>query len=196
MSFEEFVNTYDYPGAVVLLEGKREVAEDDAEKLTAFGRLLAARTKNMIFRSGNAAGADSLFCLGAGEQAKERIQVVVPYTGHRSKYNDGYQTFSADQVDYLAEPQIAYNARKVPETGKIIDRYISGVRDRASMKAAYLIRDAMKVTGTSEISPASFAIFYDDLNKPESGGTGFTMKICRENNVPFIDQRIWMGWGS
>lgn len=51
------------------------------------------------------------------------------------------------------------------------------------------------VTGTKAgILPAYFAIFYDDLKKPQQGGTGHTMLMCKEKNVPFIDQRTWMKW--
>ncbi|MBW1660271.1 MAG: hypothetical protein JRJ48_07220, partial [Deltaproteobacteria bacterium] len=58
MTLDQFIDRYDKEGAVVLLEGKRKVPEDDKEKLIALGRLLASRTKKMIFRSGNAQGAD------------------------------------------------------------------------------------------------------------------------------------------
>ena len=51
------------------------------------------------------------------------------------------------------------------------------------------------VTGTKTgILPANFAIFYDDLRKPEQGGTGHTMLMCKEKKVPYIDQRTWMKW--
>ena len=62
------------------------------------------------------------------------------------------------------------------------------------MKAAYIIRDTIKVTGTSTIKTANFALFYDDLKNPKSGGTGHTMNICEMNNVEYVDQRIWMKW--
>ncbi|NUM70614.1 MAG: hypothetical protein HUU43_07180 [Ignavibacteriaceae bacterium] len=194
MKFEEFVQKYDYPGSVVLLEGKRDVAEGDKEKLTELGRLLARSTQYMMFRSGNAEGADDLFCTGAAEYAKDRMQLVVPYSGHRKKYIRGIETHSADEIDYAAEPQIAYNATRQNKNNKMIERYLAGHRDRSTIKASYLIRDTIKVTGTGKIGPAAFAIYYDDLKNPESGGTGFTMGVCRSNQVPFIDQRVWMGW--
>ena len=49
------------------------------------------------------------------------------------------------------------------------------------MKAAYIIRNTIKVTGTSAIPPASFALFYDDLENPGTGGTGHTIDICKKS---------------
>ena len=61
MRFQEFVDMFDLPGAIVLLEGKREVREEDLAALVAVVRLLATKTKHMVFRSGNAQGSDALF---------------------------------------------------------------------------------------------------------------------------------------
>jgi hypothetical protein len=44
------------------------------------------------------------------------------------------------------------------------------------------------------ISPAHFGIFYDDLRKPKTGGTGHTMIVCDNQLVPYVDQRIWGKW--
>jgi hypothetical protein len=54
----EFINRFDQEGAVNLLEGKRKVLPADQDKLFLLGKLLAEKTTRMIFRSGNAAGAD------------------------------------------------------------------------------------------------------------------------------------------
>ena len=87
MTFEEFLGQYDHEGAVILLEGKREIPEKEKDKLVALGRLLALKTSRMTFRSGNAPGADYLFSLGTVEVTKERLQVIVPYSEHRKKSN-------------------------------------------------------------------------------------------------------------
>lgn len=26
------------------------------------------------------------------------------------------------------------------------------------------------------------------------GGTGYTMDVCKQNNIPIIDQREWFNW--
>lgn len=63
-------------------------------------------------------------------------------------------------------------------------------------KALYLIRDALKVLGDEKagIKRADFGIYYDDLEKPMSGGTGFTMKVCEYCHVPFINQEVFLKW--
>jgi hypothetical protein len=77
---------------------------------------------------------------------------------------------------------------------KLVDQYVAGKKDRFSIKAAYIIRDTVKVIGTKDIPPATFGIFYDDLSDPVKGGTGHTMNVCRMNEVPLIDQKTWLDW--
>lgn len=194
LTLDEFIEQYDKDGMIVLLEGKRNVAKEDAEKLTTLGKLLGARTSKMIFRSGNADGADAYFSTGVAENAFHRLQVITPYAHHRKKHNNAYETIALDQIDLASEPEVVYQSKKNKKTNSMIDEFVSGRVNRVTIKAAYIIRDTVKVIGTKTTKPAGFAFFYDDLLKPETGGTGHTMNICRENNVPFIDQRTWMKW--
>jgi ferredoxin len=194
MTLKEFIETYDKPGSVVLLEGKRKVREEDRDKCIALGKCLAARTKYMIFRSGNAAGADELFAIGIASVDRTRMQVITPYSGHRKKKNVAYNTVSLDTINLAAEPKVVYEAKKNKKVERLIDQYVTGSRDRNAMKGAYILRDTVKVVGAENIPPATFAIFYDDPDHPMSGGTGHTMNVCRENGVPFIDQRVWFEW--
>ena len=194
MTLREFTDKYDFPGAVVLLEGKREVKEADKEKLIALGRLLTSSTTNMVFRSGNAEGADYLFSQGVADADASRLEVITPYTGHRSKANKAAVTIPLDGIDLSNEPEIAVLSKTNKKTEKLINDYINGTRNRYTIKAAYIIRDTVKVTGASGVNPASFAIFYDDLENPEMGGTGHTMNICRIKNIGLADQRIWFKW--
>ena len=76
----------------------------------------------------------------------------------------------------------------------MIDRYVDGHRDKIAMKAAYLLRDTAKVVGVGDADKATAGIFYDDLENPRSGGTGHTIKVCEDLNVPVFDQRVWMKW--
>jgi hypothetical protein len=72
---------------------------------------------------------------------------------------------------------------------------VAGAKDRFAIKAAYIIRDTVKVTGTnSGIPPVNFAFFYDDEQNPKTGGTGHTMGICDINNVPYLTQWDWNKW--
>lgn len=194
MTLREFISAYDKKGSVVLLEGKRHVAENDREKLTELGRLLASNTTNMIFRSGNADGADHFFSLGITAIDRKRLQVITPYSGHRSKSNQAFATYSLDDIDLAKEPAVVYGSKQNRKTDKLVDRYISGERNRYSVKAAYIIRDTVKAIGAADILPAGAGIFYDDPGNPMSGGTGHTMRVCLENNIPVFDQSIWFKW--
>lgn len=194
LTLQEFIDAYDKDGTIVLLEGKRKVEPEHREKLVALGKLLATRTHKLLFRSGNADGADQLFCSGAAAENSHRIQVITPYSGHRMKSNLAHETISLEHVDLAGEPEVVYQSKKNVKTTRLVDKYIAGERDQISIKAAYIIRDTIKAIGTSDIKPASFGIFYDDLNEPMSGGTGHTMKVCLDNNIPLIDQTTWFCW--
>jgi hypothetical protein len=194
MNLESFLYQFDKDNSIVLLEGKRNVLEADKEKLKAVGKLLATKSKYMIFRSGNAEGSDQFFSEGVAEIDKSRLQVITPYTGHRQKTNQAFETISLDEINVADEPEVVYQSKSNKKTEKLIDQYISGARDRFSIKAAYIIRDTIKAIGTDDIKPATFGIFYDDLDKPKEGGTGHTMKVCEQNNIPIIDQKIWFKW--
>ena len=49
MNIYYFLSQYDFTGAIVFLEGKRTVKSKDQELLIRLGRLLAFRTKNIVF---------------------------------------------------------------------------------------------------------------------------------------------------
>ncbi len=149
--------------------------------------------KNEI-QSGNADGADYYFSLGVTSVDKSRLQVITPYTGHRQKTNQAYETISLDALTIAEEPEVLYQSKNNKKTEKLIDQYIAGERDRFSIKAAYIIRDTVKAIGTEDIKPATFGIFYDNLKIPKMGGTGHTMKVCELNNIPIIDQKVWFNW--
>ncbi|MBK9255650.1 MAG: hypothetical protein IPM42_09210 [Saprospiraceae bacterium] len=194
MTFIDFIKKYDFPGCVVLLEGKRDVKEEDQPLLTALGHKLASSTKHMIFRSGNAAGADQFFSQGVFQVDPNRLHVITPYTSHRKKTNADYTSIPLDNVNLMEEPEVVYQSKFNKKTAGLIDKFVAGARDRFSIKAAYIIRDTVKAIGTTDIPPATFGIFYDDLANPKQGGTGHTMDVCQKNGIPVIDQSIWFDW--
>jgi len=194
MLLNEFIKNFDKDNSIVLLEGKRNVLEEDKDKLIKLGRLLASKTKIMTFRSGNANGSDQLFSDGVTEVDNKRLQVIIPYTGHRQKTNQAYDTISLDDINIAAEPEVLYQSKSNKKTENIIDKFASGERNQNTIAAAYIIRDTIKVIGTDDIKPATFGIFYDDLENPRTGGTGHTMNVCEQNNIPLIDQNIWFKW--
>jgi len=194
MTLKEFVERYDNENAIILLEGKRSVLSTDKDLLFQLGKTLAEKTKNVTFRSGNADGADYFFSTGVSSVDKTRLQVITPYAGHRNKANQAYDTVSLDQIDIAAESEVVYQSKSNKKMEKLIDQYVAGERDKNSIKAAYIIRDTIKVLGTDNIKPATFGIFYDDPDNPQTGGTGHTMKVCQQNNIPIIDQSTWFKW--
>jgi hypothetical protein len=194
MTLKDFIKKFDKDNSIILLEGKRNVLDADNEKLTALGRLLASRTTKMKFRSGNAEGSDQLFSNGVTEVDNKRLQVITPYSGHRQKTNYAYDTISLDDINIAAEPEVVYQSKSNKKMEKLIDQFVLGDKNRFTIKAAYIIRDTIKAIGTDEIKPATFGIFYDDLDNPMAGGTGHTMKVCEQNNIPIIDQKIWFKW--
>lgn len=192
MTLQEFITQYDYQGSIVLLEGKREVLPEDRENLITLGNLLASKTQYILFRSGNASGADEYFSQGVASIDARRLQVITPYSNHRKKYNVASQTIGLDSIDLTSEPAVVYETQKSKKNAKLITDYIAG--NKHAIKGAYLLRDTVKVIGTSAIPACTFALFYDDLLQPKSGGTGHTMQVCDENKVPYLDQRVWMNW--
>jgi hypothetical protein len=194
MLFQEYVNQYDYNGNIVLLEGKSAVLPNDIDKLIALGKLLALSTQHIHFRSGNAEGSDFYFSQGVASIDKNRLQVITPYSGHRKSANYAAQTIPLDKINLVNESKVVYYSKKNKKTEKLIDQYVTGNVNSYTVKAAYIIRDTIKVLGASGIKPASFAIFYDDLANPFSGGTGHTMNVCKLNNIPQINQNVWFNW--
>ncbi|RZS97364.1 hypothetical protein [Cecembia calidifontis] len=194
MTFKEFIDRFDFEDSIVLLEGKRDVQEADKEKLTALGKLLASSSIKMIFRSGNAEGADQWFSEGVTAVDPKRLQVITPYAGLRAKTNKAYETLSLDDINLASKPEVIFHSKSNKKTEKLIDKFASGEKNRYTIKAAYIIRDTIKAIGTEEIKPATFGIFYDDLENPKTERTGHTMNVCEQNNIPVIDQRIWFNW--
>ena len=122
MTLSEFLQHYDLPHSIVLLEGKRNVKEEDKEKLTALGELLASNTKNMLFRSGNAEGSDQNFSDGVTKVDHKRLQVITPYAGHRKKTNQAYDTINLDELDLAADSAVIYHSKSNKKTEKLIDK--------------------------------------------------------------------------
>jgi hypothetical protein len=194
MELEQFIELYNTKDTIILLEGKRDVLDEDCEKLEKLGNLLASRMPFANFRSGNAPGSDDLFKEGVAAVDPTRFHVIIPDSGHGKRRREGITSYSLDDMQITNEDRVIYESRKYKKTEKLVDRYLSGVRDKTTHYITPIIRDAVKVIGHGAIPPATVALFYDDLSNPEDGGTGFTIKTCRDNGVPFYDQRVWFDW--
>jgi hypothetical protein len=124
-----------------------------------------------------------------------RLQVIAPYAAHRKSAR--YPAAVYDSPESLSNAQdddVAYKtAMASPKNKGLIEK-----RDKKGMlaaKAAYLIRDTMKVTGHSEMFPKPVcALFYVDLNDSFAGGTGHTIRVCQQEGVPFAFLDSWQQW--
>jgi hypothetical protein len=196
MTFSEFTALVDaHPGGVVLLEGRRTLPATAAAQATNLAARLANSFTRLRFRSGNAAGSDQAFSEGIARVDASRLQVIAPYASHRKsiRYADASYDFPSS-LSAVQEDEIAYKtATASPQNkGLIAKRAKSGA---IAAKAAYLIRDTMKVTGHSEEFPKPIcAIFYADLQDPMAGGTGHTIRVCKQEGVPVAFQDSWQLW--
>jgi hypothetical protein len=194
MNLDEFIRNYNFQDTVIVLEGKRNVLDSDASLLILLGETLAKLLPLVVFRSGNAEGADELFSKGVEKVDPLRLHVLTPYSNYRARNNPDRKQYPLDAISLLKEPELVYQSAKNQQMKSQVERYANGVRDKGSMMAAYIIRDTAKIIGTSEIGKATVALFYEDLKNPLKGGTGHTIKTCKENNVPFFNQTTWMKW--
>lgn len=195
-SLEEFVASLaGVARPVVLLEGSREVQEKDGGLLIRLGALLAERMPGAVFRSGNAEGSDSLFAEGVRSVDPGRMQVVTPTVGHRKKnlYPE-YEVHSLAEVSEVREDALALaSVYATPKNGSLIEK--RKVHPRLGAKAKYLLRDTLKVLGDPEVglAPADAGLFYTKPD-PMSGGTGHTIRVCQQENVPVYLFSQWKEW--
>ncbi len=195
MFFEDFISRFDYPGSIVLLEGKRNVLPEDTDSLELLGKKLTSESKYILFRSGNAKGADELFSKGVDSIDKKRLEIIGPYTNHRKGNRYGEQFYSLEDLNLVEDDQVVIQTKSNKKYQKLIEEYVAGNKNKLSSKGAYLLRDTVKVLGSGNvILPCTFGIFYDDLNEPKSGGTGHTMQICKTNHIEIINQEVWKKW--
>jgi len=183
------------PAPIILLEGTRAVPPSAEEALTALGRFLAQAFPQARFRSGNAEGSDTLFARGVESIDPSRMELIVPTAGHRRKNRHpenpvfALGDISPDQEEILA----TCSKTATPKNQGLIDQrhHIP----RLGSKARYLLRDALKVVGSPNngLPPATMAIFYTKPD-PMAGGTGHTIRVCRQQGVPVVLQDAWMSW--
>lgn len=195
LDLDAFLEKYDIAGGVVLLAGSRKVAHEDQKKLRKLGSLLARRSKELIFRSGNANGSDTLFIEGVGEVAPARVEIILPYPTHQPQNRVGYDSFSLDQVDVLNEPTLLEQAKMHAGARFGIEQYLGGQTNGDKIATAKLIlRSTLMVTGAENVKPANFAFFYVDKTATKPGGTGHTMRVCEQMHVEYLDQNTWFSW--
>lgn len=191
--FCALMDAYERP--VILLEGRRAIPPDEAEKAARLGRLLAERFPRARFRSGNAEGSDTAFSEGVALLDASRLEVVTPYAGHRHKARVGGACYTSPaEVDRLREPELLMETVKAtPANRRLIEQY--GKSGKGAAKASYLVRDTLKVLGIEgRLARPVAALFWVDLKDPEAGGTGHTIRVCRRQGVPVLFQDTWSAW--
>ncbi len=196
MTFIDFTSLVSkMPDGVILLEGRRSIPADSAEQAQAFARFLAARFPQLRFRSGNATGSDDAFSKGIASIDPSRLQIVAPYASHRksARYADAlYQ--SPDFLTPVAEEAIADKTNAASPKNKSLIA-MRNKKGPLAAKAAYLIRDTMKVVGYSEDFPKVICgLFYVSMEDPLAGGTGHTIRVCMQEGVPYANQSSWASW--
>lgn len=91
--------------------------------------------------------------------------------------------------------QVIYLSKQNLKTKNLINQCALSIGNNYTHKASYIIQDTIKVKGIKDqLMSVNFTVFYDDLENPETGGTGHTMNQCRLKGIPFINQTIWMQW--
>lgn len=189
--FQHLVEASENP--VILLEGTRAVEEEMGAQLSIFAAQLATQFPRAIFRSGNADGADSYFAQGMAKIDPIRLQLVVPQASHRRANRPaGAAIFSLDNVEDDAD-LVALTLAASPTYGFLAQNRAS---PKFGVKFAYLLRDTLKVAGHSglHLAPATVGLFFVNEQKPKSGGTTHTMRVCEAAKVAVVEQQDWLEW--
>lgn len=183
---------------VLLLEGTRKISLTDFTKLVQFGEFIARQFSNCIFRSGNASGSDDAFAQGVRKVAPDRMQIVLPkLDSGKSRLHSSDYVLALEDVTHAEEKQIIYESKRAtPKNKRLFEAYELQQEGMMKQKSLYLLRDTLKVLGSPEnnLAPIIAGIFFVNQDDPESGGTGHTLRVCRQNNVPVFTQDDWMKW--
>ncbi len=196
MTYEEFTSLIQSAhNPVILIEGRRSIPVEDAERAGRVASMLAQQFPELKFRSGNASGADDAFSAGVIQVAPERLQVIAPYADHKKKqrhplvHYDSPESLSPEELEIVQSMTIA----ATPSNKGLMKWYQRG--GRLGAQAACLIRDAMKVAGRPVILARPVAaLFCVDSADPDAGGTGHTIRACRNAGIPVILQNDWGYW--
>jgi len=180
---------------VILLAGRRTVPATLQEKLVMLAAFLANEFPQAVFRSGNADGSDALFARGVNAVAPSRLQLVTPTAGHRKarRHALNYATAVAS-VSAVCEENLAYHTNAAtPDNARIIDK--RNEIPQLQSKARYLLRDTLMVMGdpAQNLAPAIAGIFFAGSDFMV-GGTGHTIRVCKQHHVPVFLSPDWWRW--
>ncbi len=198
MTYAAFTNLIcDADSPVVLLEGTRELPAIQAPCLTALAAHLARAFPRARFRTGNAKGSDEAFAAGVASVDATRIEFILPYAGHRSRQRPPESPATAiDDISSARVQEVVDATLEVsPQYARVAVNYSQRkAHPRQRATAQLILRDTLKVTGTDNMPPPVAGIFYVHAADPDRGGTGHTMRVCRAQGVPVINQFHWLEW--
>lgn len=181
----------------MLLEGTRDLPAADAPKLTALATHLARTFPHVRFRTGNAKGADEAFAAGVASIDPTRLEFVVPYANHRSNQRpENSLVMAIDDVPSTRMEDLVETTLQVsPQYKRVAVNYRKHkTHPRQRATAQVILRDTLKVVGADSLSQPVAGIFYVNASDADRGGTGHTMRVCRAQGLPVINQFHWLEW--
>ena len=181
---------------VVLLEGTRKVPDDLKNELINFTTGLASDYPNAIFRSGNAAGSDELFAKGIESIDAKRMQQVLPYpNANKKRLHKDSPVISLADLNHEELQELAdIGVQATPSYKSLFNLYLKDLnKTRVTIKAMYLLRDALKLLGCPRLgfAAADCVFFFTDVTNPTGGGTGHTIRMCEIKSIPVYTQDQW-----
>jgi len=125
----------------------------------------------------------------------ERLEYILPYSGSgKKRITPQAQVFSLEDLSQEeTEAVVESSLAASPDLEGLIRLYLDRGRNNVTVKAMYLLRDTLKVIGapSCNLPPADFGFFFVNPEKPLSGGTGHTIRVCQKMNVPVFTQNDW-----
>jgi len=179
---------------VVLLEGTREVPEEEMGLITDVASKLANDFPRIVFRTGNATGSDEAFASGIAQVDSSRLEYVLPHAGMgRKRLAAGSKQVAFQQATVAERDMLS----KLTLQASPIYQNLAAGANRSSQMAAkfnYLLRDTLKVQGCSSLglAPAHAGLFFVNTKHPGKGGTGHTVRVCELLDVPVWTQDVWL----
>ena len=180
---------------IVLIEGRRNISKELADSARKTAARLAREFPQLKFRSGNANGADEAFTAGVLEVDPARLQIIAPYANHRKRqrhpdaHYESPESLSPEELDVLKSMTQAAS----PASKGLMKCYEKG--GKLGSQAACLIRDTMKVAGMNgKLTPPIVGLFCVDPTDPNAGGTGHTIRACKNAGITVAFQDDWEKW--
>lgn len=185
-----------YNNDVILLEGTRDITAIESMLLTQSGRHLATLLPNSIFRSGNAPGSDQSFSFGVSEVEGSNIELVLPFNKHRSQQKNNTPNARIISLDELSADEInevkSIGMRANPRHISLLSLYEPGSKNLLSIKAAFLLRNVIKVTGVPSKGFRKAAAGLFQVNHQKQGGTAFSMNVSRYMGIECYTQEDYL----